>query len=330
MTDFSLKKPHRAWLFIAVWIGVFGCAKEGSLGPDLDGLYGELEFVSEFGHNRPNGVHFGAGEAVQFTGELNLPVSYTLSLIGQKSGATFSFEGQGENLSEVLWLGDCDGLFFQQNEWVHCLLEFEDHPEDWRLDSVFVWERPDLSSRGFLLASFEEEDAAFSLSSGEYTETLEVVTEATDACEGDAFMRGTGSGAATWFGALRMSLSPSAIGDYEVENTYLNLHLRSTFEGSATVVKVFEDSDGDGLITGGLDEVYTTKLAVTADGQWHRKSVLWSDLVLDLSGNNVSLDGQIDMEKVIRLDCTVSQTGTADGDFGLDIDYVILTREGPF
>ena len=89
MTDFSLNKPHRAWLFIAVCIGVFGCAKEGSLGPDLDGLYGELEFVSEFGHNRPNGVHFDAGEAVQFTGELNLPVSYTLSLIGQKSGATF-------------------------------------------------------------------------------------------------------------------------------------------------------------------------------------------------------------------------------------------------
>lgn len=330
MTHSSFPKPHTIWLFIAAWIGVFGCAKEGSLGPDLESLYGDLEFASEFGHNRPNGVHFNAGEAVQFSGEFNLPVGYTLSLIGQKSGATFSFEGQGENLSDVLWFGDSDGLFFQQNEWVHCLLEFEDHPEDWRLDSVFVWEQPDLSSRGFLLASFEEVDASYSLSSGEYTQTLEVVTEATDACEGNAYMRGTGSGAATWFGALRMSLSPSVIADYEAETTYLNMHFRSTFEGSATVVKVFEDSNGDGLVTSGLDEVFTTKLAVNADGQWHRKSVLWSDLVLDLSGNNVSIDGQIDMEKVIRLDCTVSQTGTADGYFGLDFDYLIITKEGPF
>ena len=86
-------------------------------------------------------------------------------------------------MSDVLWLGDCDGLFFQQNEWVHCLLEFEDHPEDVRLDSVFVWEQPDLSSRGFLLASFEEANPSFSLSSGKYTQSLEVVTEATDACE---------------------------------------------------------------------------------------------------------------------------------------------------
>jgi hypothetical protein len=30
------------------------------------------------------------------------------------------------------------------------------------------------------------------------------------------------------------------------------------------------------------------------------------------------------------LDCTVSQTGTADGDFGLDVDYVILTKQRPF
>lgn len=330
MIHSSLRTHPSKCLCIAVLIGMFGCAKEGSLGPDLEGLYGELEFVSEFGHNRPNGVHFDAGEGVQFSGEFNLPVAYTMSLTGQASGATFSFEGQGENVTEVLWLGDCDGLFFQQNEWVHCLLEFEDHPDDWRLDSVFVWEQPDLSSRGFLLASFEEADASFSLSSGEYTETLSVVTEATDACEGDAYMSGTGSGAATWFGALRMTLSPGVLQDQGAATTYLNMHLRSAFEGSATVIKVFEDSNGDGLVTSGLDEVYTTKLAVTADGEWHRKSVLWSDLVLDLSGNNVSLNGQIDMDKIIRLDCTVSQTGTADGVFGLDVDYVILTEGGPF
>ena len=330
MMYFSFQKPELTWLFIPVLFGLFGCAKEEVLGPDLESLFGELEFVSEFGHNRPNGVHFNAGEGVQFTGEFNLPVLYTVSLIGQKSGATFSFKGQGSDVSDVLWLGDCDGLFFQQNEWVHCLLEFEDHPEDVRLDSVFVWEQPDLSSRGFLLASFEEVNPPFTLSSGKYTQSLEVVTEATDACEGSAYMRGTGSGAATWFGALRMSLSPAALEGYEAETTYLNLHLRSAFEGSATVIKVFEDSNEDGLITSGVDEVFTTKLAVTADGEWHRKSILWSDLVLDLSGNNVSVNGQVDMNRVIRLDCTVSQTGTADGDFGLDVDYVILTKQGPF
>ena len=99
---------------------------------------------------------------------------------------------------------------------------------------------------------------------------------------------------------------------------------------AATVIKVFEDSDGDGTIASGLDEVFTTKLAVNADGDWHRRSVLWSDLELDLSGGNVSLDGQLDVEKVIRLDCTVSQMGTAQGTFGMDVDYVILTQSNPF
>ena len=57
---------------------------------------------------------------------------------------------------------------------------------------------------------------------------------------------------------------------------------------------------------------------------------MWSDLELDLSGGNVMLDGQLNVEKVIRIDCTVSQMGTAQGDFGMDLDYVILTQSGPF
>jgi hypothetical protein len=322
---------HGFTLTLGIAILVFaGCAKEESLGPELGSLFGDLELTAPFGHDMPNGVHFAQDEGVQFSGEFNLPVAYTLSLTGQSSGASYSYQGQGENVADVLWYGDCDDVFFRQNEWVHCLLEFQDFPDDFQLDSVFVWEQPDLSSRGLLLASFEESQATYSLSSGEFTQSLDVLSEATDAVEGSAYMSGVGSGAAAWFGALRISLSPLAFGGLDPEKTHLNMHLRSNYVGSATVVKVFEDSDGDGLITAGMDEVYTTKLTLNADGNWHRRSVLWSDLELDLSGNNVSIDGQIDMDKIGRIDCTVSQTGTAEGTFGMDIDYVILTQDDPF
>lgn len=331
MLHSNLHSSYSVILTMGIALLVFaGCAKEESLGPELESLFGDLEFTAPFGHDMPNGVHFAEGEGVHFSGEFNLPVAYTLSLTGQTSGASYSFQGQGENVADVLWYGDCDDVFFRQNEWVHCLLEFEDFPDDFRLDSVFVWEQPDLSSRGKLLASFEESQANYSLSSGEFTQSLDLLSDATDAVEGSAYMSGVGSGAAAWFGALRISLSPLDLLGLDPEETHLNMHLRSDYDGSATVIKVFEDSDGDGLITAGMDEVYTTKLALNADGNWHRRSVLWSDLELDLSGNNVSIDGQIDMEKIARIDCTVSQMGTAEGTFGLDIDYVILTQDGPF
>ena len=319
-----------AWTLAVVAMTVTGCAKDEALGPDIETLFGELVLTSDFGHNRPNGVHFDQGDGVLFSAAFNLPVAYSLSLEGQSSGATYTHQGQGANEMNVLWLGDCDDAFFSQNEWVHCLLEFPNHPNQSRLDSVFVWEQPDLSSRGLLLASFEEGDANYSLSSGEFTQSLEVVVEALDAAEGDAYMRGTGAGAASWFGALRLSVFPGDLSGFTPDDTYLNLHLRSSLEGSATVIKIFEDSDGDGAISSGMDEVYTTKLAVNADGEWHRRSVLWSDLELDLSGGNVMLDGQLNVEDVIRLDCTVSQMGTAQGDFGMDVDYVILTQSDPF
>ena len=318
------------WPLAAVVITIVGCAKDQPLGPDIGTLFGELVFTDDFGHNMPNGVHFDQVDGVLFSAEFNLPVAYTLSLEGQLSGATYTQQGQGDDALSVLWRGDCDDVFFGQNEWVYCLLEFPNHPNQSRLDSVFVWEQPDLSSRGYLLASFEEDAATYSLSSGEFTQSLEVVVEALDAAEGEAYMRGTGAGAASWFGALRMSLSPGNLLGFTRDDTYLNLHLRSSLEGSATVIKVFEDSDGDGTVASGMDEVYTTKLAVNADGDWHRRSVLWSDLELDLSGGNVMLDGQLNVEKVIRIDCTVSQMGTAQGDFGMDLDYVILTQSGPF
>ena len=330
--SFLQSNPPRlgTWTLGLVIMCFVGCAKEGSLGPDLESLYGDLEFTESFSHNMPNGVHFEQGDTVRFSCGFNLPVAYTLSLTGQTSGATYAFQGQGNRELDVLWFGGCDNVFFRKNEWVHCLLEFPDHPDDFKLDSVFVWEQPDLSNRGLLLASFEETNPIFSISSGEFTESLDVVTEALDAVEGGAYMRGVGAGAGSWFGALRLPLDPQDLLGSSLGNTYLNVHLRSDYEGSASVIKLFEDSNGDGLVTSGEDEVFTTKLAVNAGNTWQRISIPWSDFELDLSGNNVSLNGQIDLDQISRLDCTVSQTGTASGTYGLDVDYVILTFDQPF
>ena len=315
---------------LVIILAFVGCAKDEPLGPDLSGLYGELELLTAFSNNSPNGVHFEANEKVEFSADFNLEVDYTLSLIGQSSGAKYSISGKGANLSDVSWGGDCDDVFFGPMEWVHCVLEFDDHPESTQLDSVFVWEQPDLSFKGVLLTSFED-PSAFSLTSGDFTDYLESVNNAPDAVEGSTYMTGFGSGPATWFGALRITMDPSNLSNITVADSFLNLHLRSEFEGSATVIKVFEDSNDDGMINSGDDEVFTTKVPIAADGQWQRMNLPLSDLSLDLSGNNVAVNGGLlELDKILRLDITISQVGTADGTFGFDADYIILTPDEPF
>ena len=97
------------------------------------------------------------------------------------------------------------------------------------------------------------------------------------------------------------------------------------------MIKVFEDSNDDGMINSGDDEVFTTKVPIAADGQWQRMNLPLSDLSLDLSGNNVAVNGGLlDLDRILRLDITISQVGTADGTFGFDADYIILTPDEPF
>ncbi len=306
------------------------CAKDEPIGPDLAGLYGELELLSDFGHNMPNGVHFEDEERVGFSADFNLEVDYTLSFVGQSSGATYSISGKSTNLTDISWGGDCNDVFFRPMEWVHCLLEFEDHPDNTQIDSVFVWEQPDLSHKGVLLTSFEQ-PSSFSLTSGDFTDHLEAVVNTLGAAEGATYVTGVGTGPATWYGALRIPMNHGDLSNMVVSSSFLNLHTRSELEGSATVIKVFEDSNDDGIINAGEDEVFTTKLPIIVDGEWHRMNLHLSNLELDLSGNNVSVNGGLlDMEKVLRIDITVSQLGTSDGTFGFDADYVIITPDFPF
>lgn len=306
------------------------CAKDEPIGPDLGGLYGELELLSDFGHNMPNGVHFEDEETVDFSANFNLEVDYTLSFMGQSSGATYSISGKSTNLSGISWGGDCNAVFFRPMEWVHCVLEFEDHPDNTQIDSVFVWEQPDLSNSGVLMTSFEE-PSSFSLTSGDFTDHLETAVNTLEAVEGTTYVSGIGTGPATWYGAIRILTNQGDLSNMEVSSSFLNLHARSELEGSATVIKVFEDSNDDGIIDAGQDEVFTTKLPIIADGEWHRMNLPLSNLALDLSGNNVSVNGGVlDLEKALRIDITFSQLGTSDGTFGFDVDYVILTPDFPF
>ena len=108
--SFFLSNPKLlgTWAFGLVVMCFVGCAKEESLGPDLESLYGDLDYTEAFSHNMPNGVHFEQGDTVRFSCGFNLPVAYTLSLTGQTSGATYAFQGQGMHELDVLWFGDCD------------------------------------------------------------------------------------------------------------------------------------------------------------------------------------------------------------------------------
>ena len=54
-----------------------------------------------------------------------------------------------------------------------------------------------------------------------------------------------------------------------------------------------------------------------------------AELIIDQSGNNVLIDGELNPQNIIRVDITNSQSGTVNGQFGYSADYFIITYNEP-
>ena len=109
--------------------------------------------MTAFSNNSPNGVH------LRQMRRSNFQLISTKWIIPFRSRPVFGCQifyfGEKEPICLTLVGRDYDDVFGPM-EWVHCVLEFDDHPESTQLDSVFVWEQPDLSFKGVLLTSFED------------------------------------------------------------------------------------------------------------------------------------------------------------------------------
>ena len=313
------------FLFFALILS--SCEKEEFVGPPIESIYGTLEILESFSHNKPVGVDFSLGDTVKFYSEFSVLSDYQIDIVGKTSGASYSINGSSSNLNDAYWLGNSDNIFFKQYEWCDITLSFSNY-DTILIDSVLILGERDLSNLGLLLTSFED-PSEYSIVTSSNNDEFGVYTNSNIALHGNNYLNTLGIGSSSWFGAARFTLPNNSITELDPNKIYFNGFFQSDYLGSAFVIKVFEDENANGSYDSGIDEAYAIKVNLNSDSQWHKYSLSFSSFIIDQSGNNILVDGILKPQNIIRIDITNSQSGSANGQFGYLADYFLITYNEP-
>ena len=313
------------FLFFALILN--SCEKEEFVGPPVESIYGTLEILETFSHNKPVGVDFSLGDTVKFSSLFSVLSVYQIDIVGKTSGASYSINGSSSNLNDAYWLGNSDNIFFKQYEWCDITLSFSNY-DTILSDSVLILGERDLSNLGLLLTSFED-PSEYSIVTSSNNDEFGVYSNSNIALHGNNYLSTLGIGSAAWFGAARFSFNSNTITETDPNNIFFNGFFNSDYLGSAFVIKIFEDENGNGSYDSGIDEAYALKVNLNTDSQWHKYSYSFSSFVIDQSGNNILVDGILKPQNIIRIDITNSQSGSANGQFGYFADYFLITYNEP-
>jgi hypothetical protein len=303
------------------------CEKEEFVGPPIEGIFGRLEILEPFSHNKPVGVDFSLGDTVAFSSEFSVLSDYQIDIVGRTSEASYSINGSSSNLNDAYWLGNSDNIFFKQYEWCDITLSFSNY-DTILSDSVLILGERDLSNLGLLLTSFED-PSEYSIVTSSNNDEFGVYSNSNIALHGNNYLNTLGIGSSSWFGAARFTLSNNSITESDPTKIYFNGFFNSDYLGSAFVIKVFEDENANGSYDSGIDEAYALKVNINADSQWHKYSPSFSSFIIDQSGNNILVDGILKPQNIIRIDITNSQSGSSNGQFGYLADYFLITYNEP-
>ena len=303
------------------------CEKEKFVGPPIESIYGSLDILESFSNNKPVGVDFSIGDTVLFFAEFSVLSDYQVDIVGRSSGASFSINGSNSNLNDAYWLGNSDNVFFKQYEWCDITLSFN-NSDTVLNDSILILGERDLSNLGLLLTSFED-PSEYSIVTSSNNDEFGVYSNSNIALHGNNYLSTLGIGSAAWFGAARFSFNSNTITETDPNNIFFNGFFNSDYLGSAFVIKIFEDENGNGSYDSGIDEAYALKVNLNTDSQWHKHSLTFNDFIIDQSGNNILVDGILKPQNIIRIDITNSQSGSANGQFGYFADYFLITYNEP-
>ena len=303
------------------------CEKNEFIGPPIESFYGNLEILESFSNDKPVGVDFSIGDTVNFNCEFSISSNYQINIVGRTSGATFSILGSNNDLSDSYWLGNSQNIFFKQYEWCDITLSFGSY-DTTLTDSVLILGVRDFSNDGLLLTSFENSNE-YSIVTSSNNDEFGVNSNPNFAIHGTNYLNTLGIGNSSWFGAVRFSWNSSPITHPDINTIFFNGFFYSDFPGSAFVIKVFEDQNANGVYDAGIDEAYASKINLNTNSQWNKYHISLAELIIDQSGNNVLIDGELNPQNIIRVDITNSQSGTVNGQFGYSADYFIITYNEP-
>ena len=302
---------------------LISCEKEDYIGPPIEAQFGELIIQEPFSSDKPVGVDFSLNDTVRFFSDFSISAKFNINISGRNSGANFSINGIGKNLSNVFWAGNSDNIFFKQYEWCDVVLSF-DNNDTTLSDSILILGERDFSNLGYLLTSYED-PSEYGLVNSQNTTQLLVMNNPSIAIHGNNFLDISGEGSNTYFGATRISMPLGSISEPDKSKIFFNGFFKSDLNGSAVVVKMFEDENNDGSYDQGIDEAWTYKFTLNSNGVWNKESFNFDEFTVDQTAGNVQIDGNLNVGNIIRLDVVCSQNGNSFGNFGYFVDYLILT-----
>lgn len=260
-------------------------------GPPVADLYGELKINNAL-YTDKDTVDFQAGEKMTFKANLATQKIWTLTIVGDVSGAQQVFDGNAADIS-VVWAGQSTGLPTFQKETFTATLSFKNH------DTTSVTTGWVASTRIFnAVVVTDFEDGKNSKWEG-FVQTglnMDYTVKSTGAPEGnryfnmagevpwDYFIGSVAIPAQVEYGTPYFPVSPAST------QVYFNMIVKgngSKYEGGFMLVNVFEDDNGNGTydVEGG-DDVYTYEFDLDFDG-WKIISVPYSSFKLGTIGNRI-------------------------------------------
>ena len=315
------------FIILLLFSFLFSCKKETFVGPPIESYFGNLTISESFSHNKPVGVDFFSGDTLKFSAEFSIQAEFNINIVGRTSGANFNINQTSQNLENTFWLGESNTIFFKQYEWCDITLSFNGH-DTILTDSVLILGVQDFSLMGELLTSFED-PSEYNVVNGSSTVTNNIISNVNLSVHGTNFLEIKGEGQGTYFGATRFQFNNGTIAEPEASDIYFNGFFNSSYSGSAVVGKFFEAHNNNNQYDAGVDEAWSFKQSLSDDNLWHKLSFNSSDFAVDISGNNVLVDGVINTNNIIRIDVICSQQGTAFGEYGFFADYYLLAYMDP-
>ncbi len=329
---------------------LFACKRDkvDSIGPSYisapDGF-----FVANFTAT-PNPVNFNTGlKSVSFYADFTAPVSWTLTIVGQRSGAVRVLRGISQGLPFVVWNGNHDGvIFFKSNELATATLSF--FGTEYTASTVFkITGAPNFTSCGHFPSFGDFESPSFikhangwhafndrtpnppipNVEQGPDSAQIAYNGDLVKAVQGKYFYYIRGKGEQQVFvsgiqfdGGMSGGPLPA-----DADQVY------GTGDPNAGVELEYQEADGDepnDIYNGATDDAFTAKFTLDHKG-WKLFSFKYSTLTPSLnalfggSGNHVH-----EPDKLKSFDLVLVKKLSPDSPIEVYFDYPIITVGGPF
>ncbi len=276
--------------------------------------------------------------------KFNEVVDFTISFRGKKSGAYRSFDFQADqlSLSDDLWNGNHEGLFFFKEEAVDVKVKFvgsskHEINKEVTISSVrdFLTENPNkiVASKYYSFEVPNVNASSFWPYWGMYGSSQNRIYTSNNAIQGDNILRlESASDKIGYRAGGDMSYSEREnypLGNFSANDIFLNFYLLGTNDPNITVdVMVNEDEDGSGLFSPKTEDRYIVTLPLDFEG-WKLFSFRYSDLPratnLDWGGNGNGIRETSKMKNI-----SVTFNSLEKGKKFVELDNIFFTIGKPF